>query len=178
MDLTPLTPNHFLQEQLGGRFAPNNVYTGTFNPTKRWRGVQEFVCYFWHRWLHEWIPCLSARSKRPMDQVDLKIRDSHRLRWEGLWKCTPERIAKCAYRRFRLKDKKFAKRWVRYALTRTRNINWNNLTIVMLCDVSRSIISGQSRVSKSIRVSSLIELRKADAIAELVAKESKLNTPR
>ena len=47
----------------------------------------------------------------------------------------------------------------------------------MLCDVSRSIIAGQSRVSKSIRVSSLIELRKADAIAELVAKEAKLNAP-
>ena len=41
---------------------------------------------------------------------------------------------------------------------------------------SRSIISGHSRVSKSSRVSSLIDLSKADAIAELAAKEAELNT--
>ena len=40
---------------------------------------------------------------------------------------------------------------------------------------SRSIISGNSRVSKSSRVSSLIDLRKADAVAELAAKEAELN---
>ena len=40
---------------------------------------------------------------------------------------------------------------------------------------SRSIISGHSRVSKSSRVSSLIDLRKADAVAELAAKEAELN---
>ena len=39
----------------------------------------------------------------------------------------------------------------------------------------RFIISGHSRVSKSSRVSSLIDLRKADAVAELAAKEAKLN---
>ena len=40
---------------------------------------------------------------------------------------------------------------------------------------SRSIISGHSRVSKSSRVSSLIDLRKADVIAELATKEAELN---
>ena len=40
---------------------------------------------------------------------------------------------------------------------------------------SRSLISGHSRVSKSSRVSSLIDLRKADVVAELAAKEAKLN---
>ena len=40
---------------------------------------------------------------------------------------------------------------------------------------SRSIMSGHSRVSKSSRVSSLIDLRKADAVAELAAKEAELN---
>ena len=40
---------------------------------------------------------------------------------------------------------------------------------------SRSIISGHSRVSNTSRVSSLIDLRKADAIAELAAKEAELN---
>ena len=36
-------------------------------------------------------------------------------------------------------------------------------------------MSGHSRVSKSSRVSSLIDLRKADAVAELAAKEAELN---
>ena len=40
---------------------------------------------------------------------------------------------------------------------------------------TRSIISGHSRVSKSSRVSSLIDLMKADAVTELAAKESELN---
>ena len=40
---------------------------------------------------------------------------------------------------------------------------------------SRSIMSGHLRVSKYSRVSSLIDLRKADAVAELVAKEAELN---
>ena len=52
-DLTPLTPNHFLHGQLGGRFAPDSVDTEVFNPRKRWRRVQELVRHFWHRWLHE-----------------------------------------------------------------------------------------------------------------------------
>ena len=36
-------------------------------------------------------------------------------------------------------------------------------------------MSGHSRVSKCSRVSSLIDLRKADAVAELAAKEAELN---
>ena len=40
---------------------------------------------------------------------------------------------------------------------------------------TRSIISSHSRVSKSSRVCSLIDLRKADAVAELAAKEAELN---
>ena len=34
-DLTPLTPNHFLHGQLGGRFAPDSVDSEAFNPRKR-----------------------------------------------------------------------------------------------------------------------------------------------
>ena len=72
-DLTPLTPNHFLHGQLGGRFAPDSVDSEAFNPRKRWRRVQELVRHFWHRWLQEWIPSLSARKKWRRDQVDLKV---------------------------------------------------------------------------------------------------------
>ena len=40
---------------------------------------------------------------------------------------------------------------------------------------SRSVILGHSRVSKSSRVSSLIDVTKADAVAELATKEAELN---
>ena len=74
-DLTPLTPNHFLHGQLGGRFAPDSVDTEVFNARKKWRRVQELVHHFWHRWLHEWIPSLSVRKKWRREQVDLKVGD-------------------------------------------------------------------------------------------------------
>ena len=44
--LTPLTPNHFLHGQLGGRFVPDCVDVVAFNPRKRWRHVQELVQHF------------------------------------------------------------------------------------------------------------------------------------
>ena len=31
--------------------------------------------HFWHRWLQEWIPSLSARKQWRRDQVDLKVGD-------------------------------------------------------------------------------------------------------
>ena len=34
-DDVPLTPNHFLQGQMGGQFAPETVDTTEFNPRKR-----------------------------------------------------------------------------------------------------------------------------------------------
>lgn len=74
-DLTPLTPNHFLHGQLGGKFAPETVDEVAFNPRKRWRQVQELVRHFWHRWLWEWIPSLSGRKKWRSDQADLKVGD-------------------------------------------------------------------------------------------------------
>ena len=74
-DLTPLTPNHFLHGQLGGRFAPDSVDNEAFNPRKRWRCVQELVHQFWRRWLQEWISSLSARKKWRRDQVDLEVGD-------------------------------------------------------------------------------------------------------
>ena len=45
---TPLTLNHFLRGQLGGRFAPDCVDVVAFNPRKGWRRVQELVRHFLH----------------------------------------------------------------------------------------------------------------------------------
>ena len=36
-DDVPLTPNNFLQGQMGGQFPPESVPTTTFHPRQRWR---------------------------------------------------------------------------------------------------------------------------------------------
>ena len=59
-DDVPLTPNHFLHEQIGGQFAPTTVDDTQFNLRKSWRRVQELVRHFWKRWLQEWLPSLGA----------------------------------------------------------------------------------------------------------------------
>ena len=38
-------------------------------------GLINSVRQFWHRWLQEWIPSLSARKRWRRDQVDLKVGD-------------------------------------------------------------------------------------------------------
>ena len=71
-DETPLTPNHFLIGQVGGKFAPESVDFTDFNPNKRWRRIQELVRHFWHRWLPEWLPTLNRRQKWFYTQEELK----------------------------------------------------------------------------------------------------------
>ena len=74
-DETPLTPNHFLIGQVGGKFAPESVDSTDFNPNKRWRRIQELVRHFWHRWLREWLPTLNRRQKWFYTQEELKEDD-------------------------------------------------------------------------------------------------------
>ena len=74
-DDVPLTPNHFLHGQIGGQFAPEAVDQVQYNPRKRWRRIQELVRHFWHRWLQEWLPGLSARKKWNQTNEDIKQGD-------------------------------------------------------------------------------------------------------
>jgi len=74
-DAEPLTPNHFLFNQVGGQFAPESVDTEPFNPRVRWRHVQEVVRHFWKRWLREWLPSLSPRKKWGKEKRDLGVGD-------------------------------------------------------------------------------------------------------
>ena len=71
-DKVPLTPNHFLIGQMGGKFAPESVDRTSFNPQKRWRRVQELIRHFWYRWLPEWIPSLNRRQKWLLPQNNIK----------------------------------------------------------------------------------------------------------
>ena len=72
-DDVPLTPNHFLFGQAGGRFAPG--VDEDINLRKRWRRLQELIRHFWKRWLREWLPGLSVRSKWAKSKQNLKIGD-------------------------------------------------------------------------------------------------------
>ena len=74
-DAEPLTPNHFLFNQVGGQFAPESVDVEQFNPRVRWRHVQEIVRQFWKRWLREWLPSLSPRKKWGKEKRDLEVGD-------------------------------------------------------------------------------------------------------
>ena len=68
-DDNSLTPNHFLH----GHFAPSSVDHTQYNLRKRWRRIQELVRHFWHRWLREWIPTLSARKKWHKQHRDVQV---------------------------------------------------------------------------------------------------------
>ena len=72
-DSEPLTPNHFLFNQVGGEFAPESVDEEDYQPRKRWRRVQEVVHHFWQRWLSEWLPGLGARTKWAKQRRDIVV---------------------------------------------------------------------------------------------------------
>ena len=72
-DPEPLTPNHFLFNQVGCQFAPESVDAEPYNSRVRWRHVQEIVHQFWRRWLREWLPSLSPRRKWGKERHDLQV---------------------------------------------------------------------------------------------------------
>ena len=49
--------------QTGGEFAPEFVDDTVYHPVKRWKRVQELMRHYWHRWIRERLPSLSARKK-------------------------------------------------------------------------------------------------------------------
>ena len=57
-DDIPLTPNHFLQGQIGVKFAP----VADEDMKRHWRRIQELTRHFWQRWMREWVPSLSSRK--------------------------------------------------------------------------------------------------------------------
>ena len=63
-DLSPLTPNHLIVGQIGGRFAPEAVdKEEVYNPVRRWHRVQQLLGLFWKRWRKEFLPSLNVRKK-------------------------------------------------------------------------------------------------------------------
>ena len=63
-DPAPLTPNHLIVGQIGGRFAPEAVdKEEVYNPVRRWHRVQQLLGLFWMRWRKEFLPTLNVRKK-------------------------------------------------------------------------------------------------------------------
>ena len=63
-DPAPLTPNHLIVGQIGGRFAPEAVdKEEVYNPVRRWHRVQQLLGLFWKRWRKEFLPTLNVRKK-------------------------------------------------------------------------------------------------------------------
>jgi len=88
-DLEALTPNHILQLKPMGSLPP-----GVFEPDQTylrnsWKKVQALVNAFWRRWIPEYLPTLSKRTKWTKPQRDLRIGDlvliHDNLTTRGLW---------------------------------------------------------------------------------------------
>ena len=66
------------QGEAGGSYLivrSRNVHIEPFNPRKRWRKVQDLISRVWSRWLKEYLPTLSTRSKWNEVVKDLKEGD-------------------------------------------------------------------------------------------------------
>ena len=88
-DLYPLTPNHFIHGQAGGKFAEEATQEEIYNPRKRWHRIQQLIGQVWKRWRKELLPSLNNRKKwfsptRNMavgDIVLLVDPNAHRCEW-------------------------------------------------------------------------------------------------
>ena len=75
-DLEALTPNHFIS----GRNFCNNSHFGEIRSNglcsrKRWRQVQYVAEQFWKRWLWEYLPTLTRRTKWLKEDKNVEIGD-------------------------------------------------------------------------------------------------------
>ena len=74
-DLNPLTPNHFLIGRANPNLPRGVVYDADKCSRKRWRQVQYLTNHFWRRWLKEYLPTLTIRSKWRDHVRNIKLGD-------------------------------------------------------------------------------------------------------
>ncbi|CAG7828334.1 unnamed protein product, partial [Allacma fusca] len=70
-----LTPNHFL---IGRKLGPNvagKFGEGSFNLRSQWRLVQELTEKLWTRWVKEYLPTLTRRTKWFQHSSPIKVGD-------------------------------------------------------------------------------------------------------
>ncbi|XP_053968485.1 uncharacterized protein LOC128869910 [Anastrepha ludens] len=67
-----LTPNHLL---IGSSDGYKPICSDTVNLRQRWQLTQQFADRFWHRWVKEYIPVISRRTKWFTKQRPVRIGD-------------------------------------------------------------------------------------------------------
>ena len=74
-DLEALTPNHFLIGRATPNLPPGIFADKEISSQKRWRQAQVITIHIWKRWLHEYLPGLTARKKWFQAVPNLKVGD-------------------------------------------------------------------------------------------------------
>jgi hypothetical protein len=74
-DFTAITPNHFLIGRADNVIPPVSVSSKEINSRKRWRQVQVIADHVSRRWLQEYLPTLTLRSKWSKEVRNVNIGD-------------------------------------------------------------------------------------------------------
>ena len=76
MDEDSLTPSHFLLGTSSGSQAPGSFDKSDLRSRKQWKFVQVLADHFWRRWMTEYLPSLTRRTKwHRRDQCNVKVND-------------------------------------------------------------------------------------------------------
>ena len=68
-----LTPNYILLGSSQSNVEASNYENVEVNYRKKWRAVQAYTNLFWKRWLSEYLPTLSPRTKWTNKQQDFAV---------------------------------------------------------------------------------------------------------
>ena len=74
-DFEALTPNHILLGSSQPNGETSNYKNVQVNYCKKWRVVQAYTNIFWKRWLSEYLPTLSPRTKWTNKEQNFAVRD-------------------------------------------------------------------------------------------------------
>jgi hypothetical protein len=74
-DPEALTPNHFLLGAGGANPAPGDFGDDDLWLRKQWRTAQRLADMFWKRWVHEYLPTLTRRTKWHEKKDPVKVGD-------------------------------------------------------------------------------------------------------
>lgn len=74
-DLEALTPNHFIMGRASTNLPPCVTHDANVTPRQRWKQVQSMAQQFWDRWLREYLPTLTTRSKWGQSTKNVQVGD-------------------------------------------------------------------------------------------------------
>ena len=74
-DLEALTPNHFLLGRASANLSPAYSYDNDISHRKRWKRAQALTNHFWPRWLREYLPTVTTKSKWTEVSSNIKVGD-------------------------------------------------------------------------------------------------------